>query len=127
MRGHAGSDEHLQRLRKLCAAMPGSTEKLSHGEPTFFAGKRVFAMFSNNHHHDGHIAVWVPAPPGVQELLVSTRPQTYYRPPYVGGKGWLGIELAAIDDGELTDHVRTAWEMVAGGARSGRHRIGYTK
>ena len=50
--------EHLRRLRRICTAMPEATEKLSHGEPTFFARKKVFAMFANNHHNDGHIAVW---------------------------------------------------------------------
>jgi len=62
-------------------ALPEALEKLSHGEPTFFAGgKRVFAMFSNNHHNDGHIAVWVPAPHGLQEALIEEPPGTYHRP-----------------------------------------------
>ena len=52
--------KHLRRVRRICAAMPGMTEKLSHGEPTFFVRKKVFAMFANNHHNDGHIAVWIP-------------------------------------------------------------------
>ena len=47
----------LQRVRKICLSLPDATEKLSHGEPTFFVKKRVFAMFSNNHHSDGHVAV----------------------------------------------------------------------
>jgi hypothetical protein len=54
----SASEEHLRRLRRICLGMPGATEKLSHGEPTFFVNKKVFAMFSNNHHNDGHIAVW---------------------------------------------------------------------
>lgn len=58
------SDEQVQRVRRICLALPGATEKLSHGEPTFFVKKRVFAMLSNNHHDDGHVAVWIPAEPG---------------------------------------------------------------
>ena len=93
--------------------MPEATEKLSHGEPTFFVRKKVFTMFDNNHHGDGHIAVWVPAPAGAQALLIHQAPETYFRPPYVGVRGWVGIELSAIDDQELATHIREAWRMVA--------------
>jgi len=109
----AVSEEHLRRVRRICLAMPGSIEKLSHGEPTFFVNKKVFAMFSNNHHNDGHIALWVPAPPGVQGVLVKTAPRTYYKPPYVGVRGWIGIELEQISDEDLAAHLREAWTMIA--------------
>jgi hypothetical protein len=104
-------DEHLSRARRLCLAMPEAAEKLSHGEPTFFARKRVFAMYSNNHHNDGHIALMIPAAPGHQEALIETSPKTYYRPPYVGVKGWVGIELSEIGDEELACHIRDAWNI----------------
>ena len=58
--------EHLRRVCRICMALPEATEKLSHGEPTFFVRKKVFTMFANNHHNDGHVAVWIPAAPGVQ-------------------------------------------------------------
>jgi len=93
--------------------MPEATEKLSHGEPTFFVRKRVFAMFANNHHNDGHIAMWIPAPPGLQAMLIAASPETYFKPPYVGVSGWVGIELASIDDEELAAHILEAWRMVA--------------
>ena len=69
------SEEHLHRLRRICFTLPGTSEKLSHGEPTFFVKKRVYAMFANNHHNDGHIAVWIAAPPGLQAALVKTEPE----------------------------------------------------
>ncbi len=95
-------------------ALPETLEKLSHGEPTFFAGgKRVFVMFANNHHQDGHIAVWIPAPPGLQQALIQEAPRTYFRPPYVGPSGWVGIELDRIGEEELAAHIRQAWKMVA--------------
>jgi len=100
--------------------MPGATEKLSRGEPTFFTRKKVFAMFSNNHYKDGHIAVLIPAPPGHQEALIASLPATYYRPPYVGVKGWVGIDLDQIDDEELACHIRDAWQMIYG--KSPAHR-----
>ena len=107
------SEEHLRRVRRICAAMPECTEKLSHGEPTFFLRKKVFAMFANNHHDDGHIAVWIPAPPGLQGMLIQTSPMTYFRPPYVGVRGWIGIELDCISDEELAAHIRDAWRLIA--------------
>lgn len=107
------SEKHLQRVRRICAALPETTEKLSHGEPTFFVGKKVFAMFSNNHHNDGHVAVMLPAPPGIQAMLIEASPEKFYKPPYVGGRGWVGIELARIDDEELAFHLREAWRIIA--------------
>jgi hypothetical protein len=103
----------IQRVRTICLALPGATEKLSHGEPTFFVKNRVFAMYSNNHHNDGHIAVWIPAQPGEQEALIASDPQIYYRPPYVGVKGWVGIELAHIGDEELGAHLSEAWKLIS--------------
>ena len=93
--------------------MPGCTEKLSHGEPTFFVRKKVFAMFSNNHHNDGHVAVLIPAAPGVQRMLIQESPATFYRPPYVGVRGWVGIEMDSISDEDLAFHIREAWRLVA--------------
>jgi hypothetical protein len=107
------NEKHLKRVRRICFALPETTERLSHGEPTFFVRKKVFAMFSNNHHNDGHIAVTVPAPPGVQAMLIEAAPEKYYRPPYVGGAGWIGIELGRINDAELAFHIREAWRLIA--------------
>ena len=107
----------LKRLRAVCEGMPECTEKLSHGTPCFFADAKaksgVFASFDNNHHDAGHIAVWIPAAPGMQEALVEEAPEIYFRPPYVGAKGWVGIELARVSDEALEIHIREAWNMVA--------------
>ena len=107
------SDEQVERIRRLCLALPETNERLSHGEPTFFVGKRVFVMFADNHHGDGRVAVWLPAPPGVQSALIEQTPAVYFRPPYVGHKGWVGIELAHIGDDDLEFHVETAWRLIA--------------
>lgn len=106
-------DKHLQRVRRICLALPETMEKLSHGEPTFFVRKKVFAMFSNNHHNDGHIAALVPAAIGIQEMLIESSPKKFYKPPYVGVRGWVGIELDQLDDEELTSHIREAWRLIA--------------
>jgi hypothetical protein len=104
---------HLDRVRQICHALPETEERLSHGEPTFFVRKKVFAMFANNHHDDGRVAVWLPAPPGLQEVLIETAPETYFKPPYVGVRGWIGIELERINDADLAFHIHDGWRLVA--------------
>jgi len=106
-------EEHLRRVRRICAALPETTEKLSHGEPTFFVRKKVYVMFANNHHNDGHIAVWIPVPEGMQPMLLRTEPQKFFLPPYVGVRGWVGIELDRIDDENLALHLCEAWRLIA--------------
>jgi hypothetical protein len=105
--------KQLERVRRICLSLPETVEKISHGEPTFFVRKRVFAMCSNNHHNDGHIAVTLPAAIGVQEALVAANPEKFYRPPYVGVRGWIGVELDRVDDEELALHIKEAWRLIA--------------
>jgi hypothetical protein len=102
----------LHRVRRICLALAEATEKTSHGEPTFFVKKGVFAMFSNNHHKDGHVAVWLPASPGLQEALIEEAPRAYYRPPYVGSSGWIGVELDQVSDDALAAHIHHAWQLI---------------
>jgi len=87
------SPQTIERVRKICLALPETTEKLSHGEPTWFANGRVFVAFSNNHHNDGNVAIVCNAPEGAQEALIAGDPKHFYYPPYVGGGGWIGIRL----------------------------------
>ena len=105
--------QQIERVRRICLSLPETWEKVSHGEPTWFAGQKVFAMFSNNHHHDGHVAVTVPAAIGIQEMLNKKSPRKFYRPPYVGVRGWVGIELDQIGDQELSLHLTEAWRLIA--------------
>jgi hypothetical protein len=106
--------DQLDALRKLCLALPETTERLSHGEPTWFVrGKKTFVMFAD-HHHDDMLAFWCPAPPGVQEELARTEPERFFRPPYVGHRGWLGVRLDVdVDWAEVDRNVREAYRLVA--------------
>jgi len=110
-----GREAQLERVRRICATMPSVSEKVSHGAPTFFVerDKGVFVMFVDNHHADGHLAVWLPAPAGLQSALIEDAPAIYFKPPYVGSSGWIGIELGQIRDEALEIHVREAWELAA--------------
>jgi hypothetical protein len=106
-------EQQMGRVRRICLSLPETWEKISHGEPTFFVRKKVFAMCSNNHHNDGHIAVTIPAAIGIQAMLIERSPEKFYRPPYVGVRGWVGIKLGKVSDEELGLHIREAWRLIA--------------
>ncbi|HEY8740204.1 MAG TPA: MmcQ/YjbR family DNA-binding protein [Candidatus Dormibacteraeota bacterium] len=94
----------FDRVRKLCLSFPETSERLAHGSPSFYVReKRNFLVFSVNHHDDGNIAFWCAAPPGDQAALVEADPDTYFVPPYVGHRGWVGVR---VDQG-------APWEEIA--------------
>jgi hypothetical protein len=93
----------LAKLRATCMALPDVTERPSHGMPAWFVGKKQFAVFSNDHHGDGRLALVCAAPDGMQAMLVDADPDAYYVPPYVGHLGWIGVRM----DKDL------AWEQIS--------------
>jgi hypothetical protein len=105
----------LDKVRKLCLALPEKTERPSHGAPTWFIrDKKTCVMVHDDHHGDGRLAIWCAAPPGVQELLVEEEPERFFRPPYVGHRGWLGVRLdVEVDWDELAQIVEDAYRVVA--------------
>ena len=105
----------LTRLRKIALALPETSERLSHGAPTFFVReKRSFVMVVTDHHGDGRFAIWCAAPPGLQTMLVEADPERFFVPPYVGHRGWLGMRLdRALDWDELAGIVEDAYAEVA--------------
>ena len=104
----------LEHLRRLCLALPEVTERLSHGEPTWFVrGKKTFVMFADRHHDDRR-AFWCAAGPDVQQTLVAQAPDSYFRPPYVGHRGWLGVYLdVEVDWDVVADLVEDAYRVIA--------------
>ena len=104
----------LQVVRAAALKLPETSERLSHGGPAFFiAGKRCFVMFLDDHHQDGRLAIWCAAPAGVQEEMVETKPDRFFRPPYVGHRGWLGVQLLQVTQPELDAIVLEAFRQVA--------------
>jgi hypothetical protein len=90
-------DECLRRLRELCLALPGVSERTSHGEPSWFV-KRQFVTLAD-HHHDDRFGFWAAAPEGAQGRWLALDPERFFRPPYVGGRGWVGVYLDVELDG----------------------------
>lgn len=110
----AGAETPIDTLRRLCLAFPETSERLSHGEPTWFVcDKRVFVMYAD-HHHDDRLACWCAASPVAQRALMAAHPERYFMPPYVGHRGWLGARLdVAVDWDEIADLVAEAYRLVA--------------
>ncbi len=105
----------LDRLRALCLAMPGATERISHGEPAWFVlDRRLFVTFADRH-HDDRVSFWCAAPAGAQVAHVSEDPERFFVPPYVGHRGWLGVHLdvPGTDWRAIADIVEDAYRTVA--------------
>jgi hypothetical protein len=104
-----------ERVRTICEELPEVTERLSHGSVTFFIrGKRTLCYVSDDHHGDGRLALVYPAPPGVQEEVLRAEPDRFFRPPYVGHRGWVGLRLDVDPDwAEVADVLDEAYRCVA--------------
>ena len=105
----------LERVRQICLALPETSERLSHGAPTFFVrGKRAFLMVLTDHHGDGRFALWCAAPDGLQRMLVEADAERFFVPPYVGHRGWLGMRLdRGLDWDDVAGIAEDAYAQVA--------------
>jgi hypothetical protein len=105
----------VDRIRELCLGLPETNERASHGRPAFFVrDRKSFVMYMDNHHGSGHVALWCAAPEGMQEALVAGSPEYYFRPPYVGHRGWIGVYLdTGIDGNEVAGVIEDAYLTVA--------------
>ena len=107
-------DDPLVKLREIIFALPETSEKLSHGSPTFWGGKKTFASFHVNHHGDGRVALWIKSTLDAQEGLVEAKPALFFVPPYVGPSGWIGLRL---------DGRNIPWDLVAGMLEEGYRMV----
>lgn len=105
----------LDRIRALCLALPGAYEKIGHNRPVFHVQRgKSFVMFMDNHHNDGRLAIWCNASEGAQDVLVHSRPERFFVPPYVGHRGWIGMRLEGdVDWGEVAAVIEDAWRTAA--------------
>jgi len=101
-------------VRSICMALPDVTERPSHGAPAFYAGKQFVMLWPDGHHDHRFPHLWCAAPPGAQEELVGTEPDRFFRPPYVGGRGWLGVRLdRTVEWDEIAAICQEAFRTVA--------------
>ena len=101
-------------IQELCTAFPGTEETISHDRPDYRVADRSFARLMINHHGDSRAGLWLSMPPGAQSLYTDLDPDAYFIPPYVGNKGWLGVDLSkGLSWDEVVARVREAWEHAA--------------
>lgn len=110
------TDEAVSRMRAICLALPEVTERLSHGTPTWFVRdkKQIVQFWTEGHHDIEFPQLWCAAPPGAQEAMVAAEPGRFFRPPYVGHRGWLGVRMdVEVDWDEIAAIVEDAYRVVA--------------
>lgn len=101
----------FEHLREICLSLPEATEKPfgGHTSPSFRVRDKLFAMTTE----DG-LSLWFKAGPGAQEALIADDPERFYRPPYLGGKGWVGAHLGADQDwDELAELIEDSYRLIA--------------
>jgi hypothetical protein len=110
------ADEPLERLRTICMALPEVTERPSHSAPTWFVrDKKAFlTLWAHGHHRDRFPHAWCAAPPGAQGELIAADPDRFFRPQYVGGRGWIGVRLDGdVDWDEIAELAEDAYRTIA--------------
>ena len=108
------SDRIIERLRKICLALPEATEKEAWSEPTWRVKGKMFAQLDDYHHGSPHCSVWLPSSIEAQEALIAADPERFFRPPYVGHKGWIAVVLDTGPDWEIVaELVRDAYRRIA--------------
>ncbi len=109
------AEKALAKVRAICTGLPEVTERLSHGAPTWFIrDKKTFVTFHDDHHGDGILGVWAAAPTGAQEALIRSNSSRYYRPAYVGHRGWVGMRLEGkVNWGEVESVIEDAYRAIA--------------
>jgi hypothetical protein len=110
----AASERIIERLRKLCLALPEATEKEAWAEPTWRVKGKMFAQMDDHHHGGEHCSVWLPSTIEAQEALIAADPERFFRPAYVGHKGWIGVVLDTRPDWAIVEElVRDAYRRIA--------------
>jgi hypothetical protein len=106
--------ETEEHLREICLSFPEVTEKLSHGTPSFFARKQFASLWMGGHHERDYAHLTCAAPEGAQEILIASDPEVYFRPPYVGHRGWIGVRLDVRADFDAIEEIlEDAYRCVA--------------
>lgn len=113
----------ITKLRAICCALPGVTEQVSWGEPTWRVSGKIFAQLDDHHHGAEHVAVWLPAPDGAQAALIDSDPERFFRPPYVGHRGWIAVILDTDPDWDMVGAlVEQAHGLIKKPERAARRR-----
>lgn len=101
----------LERLTKICDALPESVTERSATHATYRVRKKAYAYFLDNQHADGKIAVCVKT----DKELVAADPKRFYLPPYIGARSWVAMRLDTkrVDWKEVGELVLASYRYMA--------------
>ena len=103
----------IDHLREICLALPEATEKEAWGNPTFRVGNKMFVKFTSAD-REGRTTLWCSAAPGAQDVLLGSLDEAFFKPPYVGDRGWLGMYLDGnVNWGNVAAIVEDAYRVTA--------------
>lgn len=104
----------LPEIRRICLNFPETEERLNHGMPAFAVKSRTAFVFVQESKKENRASIWFKALPEVQEELVEQDPDRFFRPPYLGPSGWVGLRLDIdLDWEEVAQAAEEAWRLVA--------------
>jgi hypothetical protein len=99
-----------EQVRAIALSLPGSSEKLAWGMPTFRVGGRIFAALADD---DGSVGVKCPKEDRAE--LIAAEPEKFFmRAGHDDNYAWLRVRLAALEDeAELRSILADSWRQAA--------------
>jgi hypothetical protein len=111
----APADPRLERLSAICLDLPEARREITGRHAAFRVRGRTFVYFLDDHHGDGIVGLNAKAAPGAAEMLIAEDPERFYRPAYLGHRGWVGVRLdtGAVDWDEVAGFVVDSYRLCA--------------
>jgi predicted DNA-binding protein (MmcQ/YjbR family) len=114
----------LSHLREVCLAIPGASETVTFGHPTFQVNGKTFCVFEE---YKGELGICVKVETELQGVFLDD--PRFFRTPYIGKYGWMTLKVyaARLNWTEVRALVRGSCRLVAAGrpaSRKGRNRTG---
>lgn len=104
---------HFQRVREVCHNLGGTLEGTLHGEPAFFVGGKVYAVYLEVAYPNRPFVLLLPMPYSTQESLLEQSPHKFFRPPRYANDGWIATDLTQFHGDELRYYLYQSWKLVA--------------
>ncbi len=99
----------LSKLRKICLALPKTSETTTFGHPTFQVGTKTFTVLET---YKGELSICVKVGKKMQPIFLED--QRFYRTPYVGQHGWVSLRAKTkLNWKEIEQLVRGSYELVS--------------
>ncbi len=113
-------EPYISQARDVCLRLPEATEQETWGHPTFRVRRKIFAGIGLDSGFDPESGAGAPrvnmsmkADRDEQPLLLA-RGEPFFKPRYVGSKGWIGIVIDRQTDwDEVAELVEDSYRLIA--------------